>query len=202
MGADVLEAIGEFARRNDLWVWSDEVYEGIVFGDPVKPMASFAPERTFSVFSFSKTYGMAGNRVGAIVGPSPQLMGSVRKSTVHHFYSACTASQMAAAQVLKTGTPWLADAVERYRKAGVAAADRLGVAHPEGGTFLFVNIATRLDQRGTQGFLEDCIDRGLILAPGGSCGSDYHDYVRVCFTSAPPDVVARGVDVLAELLGR
>ena len=202
LGADVLGAIGDFARRNNLWVWSDEVYEGIVFGDPVASMASFAPDRTFSVFSFSKTYGMAGNRVGAIVGPSSELMASVRKSTVHHFYSACTGSQLAAAQVLRTGGPWLADAVERYRAAGIAAADRLGMAHPGGGTFLFVNISSRLDGRGTQGFLEDCIDRGLILAPGESCGSDYHDYVRVCFTSAPPDVVARGVDVLATLLGR
>lgn len=205
LGADVLEAIGDFARRNDLWVWSDEVYEGIVFSDSVASvasMASFAPDRTFSVFSFSKTYGMAGNRVGAIIGPTEPLMASVRKSTVHHFYSACTASQLAAAQVLRTGGPWLADAVERYRSAGSAAADTLGMPHPEGGTFLFVNISSQLDERGTQGFLEDCIDRGLILAPGGSCGSDYNDHVRLCFTSAPPDAVARGVDVLAMLLGR
>ena len=53
--------------------------------------------------------------------------------------------------------------------------------------------------------VSNCPDDSQLMgcvAPGESCGSDYHDYVRVCFTSAPPDVVARGVDVLATLLGR
>lgn len=198
----VLAAIAGFARDNGLWIWSDEVYEGIVFDGPAPSMGPFAPERTMSVYSFSKTYGMAGNRVGYIIGPSAEAMASVRKSTVHHFYSACTAAQLAAARVLNDGAAWLRKAVEAYREAGYAAADALGMPRPEGGTFLFVDVSHCLDARGTQGFLEDCIDRGLILAPGGSCGSDYEGHVRVCFTSAPPDVVARGVQVLKELTGR
>ena len=198
----VLEAIGGFARANDLWIWSDEVYEGIVFAGTATLMAQVAPERTFSVYSFSKTYGMAGNRCGYIVGPTPEIMGSVRKATVHHYYSACTASQLAAAAVLERGQPWLTTAVQHYRAAGVRAADRLGVPHPEGGTFLFIDVSKSLDGRGLQGFLEDCIDRGLILAPGSSCGQAFGGHVRLCFTSAPPDVVGRGVDILAELIGR
>ena len=198
----ILEAIAAFARANDLWIWSDEVYEGIVFDGTAPSMAEAAPERTFSVYSFSKTYGMAGNRCGYIVGPTAEIMASVRKATVHHYYSACTASQLAAAAVLERGQPWLSDAVQHYGDAGRRAADRLGLPHPQGGTFLFVNVQSSLDDRGLQGFLEDCIDRGLILAPGSSCGADFGGYVRVCFTSAPPEVVERGVEVLAELIGR
>ena len=165
-------------------------------------MAEVAPEHTFSVFSFSKTYGMAGNRCGYVVGPSASVMRSVRKATVHHFYSACTASQLAAANVLEKGGPWLRSAVKSYRAAGYAAADRLGLERPQGGTFLFVDVGPHLDERGMHGFMLDCIEEGLILAPGGSCGSDYGHFVRLCFTSAPPDVVGRGVDVLAKHLGR
>ena len=51
------------------------------------------------------------------------------------------------------------------------------------------------------GFLEDCVERGLFLAPGPSFGP-YPTHVRLCYTSAEPAVVARGVDVLAGLLGR
>ncbi len=173
-----------------------------MFSGQPTPVAAVAPDRTFSVYSFSKTYGMAGNRCGYIVGPSVALMRSVRKATVHHFYSACTASQLAALSVLQQGQGWLDKAVSSYREAGYAAADRLGVSRPEGGTFLFINVADQIDERGLHGFLVDCIDRGLILAPGASCGAAYADHVRVCFTSAPPDVVARGVEVLADLLGR
>ena len=81
-------------------------------------------------------------------------------------------------------------------------AARLGVDPPEGGTFLFLDVAEHLDDSGLEGFMHRCMDHNLVLAPGSSCGSAYGTYVRVCFTSAPPDVVARGVDVLARLLER
>jgi N-succinyldiaminopimelate aminotransferase len=72
---------------------------------------------------------------------------------------------------------------------------------PDGGTFLFVDASERLDDRGLLGFLEGCADDGLFLAPGPSFGP-YPDHVRVCFTCAEPEVVRRGVDVLARRLGR
>jgi len=196
----MMEAIAGFARAHGLWIWSDDVYEGIVFEGGAPSMGAVAPERTFSVYSFSKTYGMAGNRCGYILGPSAEMMSSVRKATVHHYYSACTGSQLAAAAVLKGGSSWLETAVNHYRQAGYSAADTLGLERPQGGTFLFIDVSAVLDERGLQGFMIDCIDRGLILAPGDSCGSDYGSFVRLCFTSAAPDVVARGVDVLAGLL--
>ncbi len=198
--AAVMAGIAAFARRHELWIFSDEVYENIVFSGEHIGMASLAPERTFSVYSFSKAYGMAGNRVGYIVGPSKLVMATVRKATVHHFYGASTAGQMAAAAVLKVGSPWIADAVKRYQCAGEAAAEALGLTAPQGGTFLFIDVSHRLDDRGLEGFLIDCIEKGLILAPGPACGEDYPHHVRLCFTAAPPDVVGRGVGVLKRLL--
>jgi N-succinyldiaminopimelate aminotransferase len=76
----------------------------------------------------------------------------------------------------------------------------LGVAPPRGSTFLFLDVAERLDERGLDGFLEDCVDHGLFVAPGPSFGP-YPTHVRVCFTAAPPELVDRGVAVLASLLG-
>jgi len=199
----VTAAIAEFARRHDLWIWSDTVYADYAWARPHQSIAAHAPERTFTVASFSKAYGMAGNRCGYIVGPhDPTFMGTVRKISTHSFYSVPTASQIVAAHVLTNGARWLAQANAAYRSAAQTSAARLGIDPPEGGTFLFINVGHVLDDRGLQGFLEDCIDRGLVLAPGSSCGAEYGNYVRLCFTCAPPDVVKRGVDVLAVLLGR
>lgn len=199
----VTAAIADFARRHDLWLWSDVVYADYAWARPHHSVAAHAPERSFSIASFSKAYGMAGNRCGYIVGPQePSFMTTVRKISTHSFYSVPTASQLAAAHVLSHGDSWLADASAAYRSAGQAAAARLGLPPPEGGTFLFIDVGHSLDDRGLKGFLEDCIDRGLVLAPGSACGADYGNYVRLCFTCAPPEVVTRGVDVLAELLGR
>ena len=199
----VTAAIAGFARRHGLWLWSDSVYADYAWARPHHSVAAHAPERSFTVASFSKAYGMAGNRCGYIVGPhDPSFMTTVRKISTHSFYSVSTASQLAAAHVLVHGTSWLDRASAAYQSAGQAAAARLGLSPPEGGTFLFIDVGDSLDDRGLQGFLEDCIDRGLVLAPGSSCGRDYGNYVRLCFTCAPPEVVKRGVDVLAELLGR
>ena len=84
---------------------------------------------------------------------------------------------------------------------GQTRGPSLGVPPPQGSTFLFLDIAQHLDERGLDGFLEDCVDRGLFVAPGPSFGP-YPTSVRLCFTAAPPDVVERGVEVLAGLLGR
>ncbi len=200
--ADVMGAVAEYCRAHDLWIWSDEVYEDYAYARPHTPVADLAPERTFSAFSFSKAYAMAGNRCGYLVGPDRALMTTVRRASTHHYFCAPQASQLSAIHVLKHGDGWLAEARAQYQTAGNAAADALGLPRPEGGTFLFMDVAEHLDERGLHGFLLDCIDRGLILAPGSSCGQAYDTSIRVCFTSAPPDVVARGVAVLADLLGR
>ena len=84
---------------------------------------------------------------------------------------------------------------------GRRAAARLGVPAPEGSTFLFLDVADALDERGLTGLLEDCVDRGLLVAPGPSFGP-FPTHIRVCFTSAEPERVLAGVDVLAGLLGR
>ena len=51
-----------------------------------------------------------------------------------------------------------------------------------------------------QGFLEDCVDAGVALAPGSSCGEDYDGWVRLCYTAAPPDRVVEAVDRVAQRL--
>ena len=79
-------------------------------------------------------------------------------------------------------------------------AAELGIPAPEGGAFLFVDVSRRLDERGIWGFLEDCLDDGVALAPGPSCGEAYTGWVRLCFTAAPPDDVLAAARKLAKRL--
>jgi aspartate/methionine/tyrosine aminotransferase len=196
-----IEALVEWAAREDLWVIADEVYEDYVYAGEHTYTRPLAPERTFAAHSFSKAYGMAGNRCGYVVGPV-EAVGELRKIGMHSFYSTPTAAQIAAVRVLQgPGDAWIARAREQYRATGERAAARLGLPAPEGSTFLFFDVAPFLDETGLGGFLERCVDRGLFLAPGPSFGP-YPTHVRLCFTAAPPDVIDRGVEALAPLLGR
>ena len=78
---------------------------------------------------------------------------------------------------------------------------------PQGSTFLFLDVSHALGTQSryhTEGggvgkLLETCVDHGLLLAPGKAFGP-YPEHLRLCFTSAPPDVVLEGVDILTHLL--
>lgn len=196
-----LESLARWCADHDLWLIADEVYEDYVYEGVHTYTRPLAPERTFSVHSFSKAYGMAGNRCGYVVGPEAAVT-ELRKVSIHTFYSTPTASQLVALRAIQgLGDPWVERARKRYRALGNAAADTLGVARPQGSTFLFLDVADQLDHRGLSGFLETCVDRGLFVAPGPSFGP-YPTHIRICYTAAPPEIVERGVGVLAAILGR
>ena len=197
-----LETIADWAREKGIWILADEVYDLYVYRGTHQYMHTLAPERTFSSFSFSKAYGMAGNRCGFVVGPKA-MMKYAQKISTHSFYSTPTAAQLAAHAALTTqaGRDWVNTARVRYAELGQWAAKRLGVPQPDGGTFLFMDVADALDERGLMPLLEACVDRGVLLAPGPSFGP-YPTHVRVCFTSVEPEIMKTGVEIFADLLGR
>ena len=197
----MIAAMVGWARANGLWIFTDEVYEHYVYRGEHTYTRALAPERTFAAHSFSKAYGMAGNRCGFIVGPA-HAMPALKGVSTHTFYSTPTASQVVAQRALEgMADAWVREARAKYQELGDFAADRLGVARPEGSTFLFLDVKDHLDERGVDGLLSDCVERGLLLAPGTSFGP-YPTHVRLCFTSAEPHRVRGGVEVLASLLGR
>jgi len=194
-----LEALAELACEHDLWLIADEAYEDYVYEGEHWSVGAVAPERTISVFSFSKAYGMAGNRVGYLVGP-PELAHQAHKVGTHTAYHAPVAGQVAALRVLECGAGWVDNARALYREAGRDAAAALGLDAPAGSTFLFLDVAHRLDERGMHGFLGDCFEDGVLVAPGGSAGSDYASWIRLCYTAAPPEDVRFAVERLAHRL--
>lgn len=197
---DWLEALAAWARREELWLLADEVYEDLLYRGEHISIGRFAPERTVTAFSFSKSYGMAGYRVGSLVAP-PAVIAEVLKLHTHSTYSAPTPSQLAALRALRDGDDWLTATLSLYQRAGNDAARILGLPPPAGSTFLFVDVGQRLDARGMLGFLEDLFEDGVVVAPGASAGSDYTAWIRLCFTAAPPEQVATAVRLLAKRLG-
>lgn len=196
-----LEAMVSWAVERKLWIFADEVYERYQYEGEHLSCRVLAPEHTFAAYSFSKAWGMAGNRCGFMVGPERAMI-ELRKIGTHTFYSAPTAAQLAGVRALgPAGDAWVETARQQYRAVGEQAAARLGLEPPEGGAFLFFDVAPHLDERGLAGLLEDCVEHGLLLAPGPSFGP-YPTHVRLCFTAVDPERTGRGIEILARLLGR
>jgi len=139
------------------------------------------------VHSVSKAYGMAGARVGFVHGPA-EAMQAIRGVQTFVTYCAPRPFQLAAACVLDDGQEWIADARALYAQMAQRAADALGVPRPPGGTFVFFDV-TRFMREGepdATGFLERCVEAGVLLTPGQASGKDYPRWARLCFTTVPP----------------
>ncbi|MFM7727261.1 MAG: pyridoxal phosphate-dependent aminotransferase [Flavobacteriales bacterium] len=108
-----LERIAIIAEKHNLIVLSDEIWSDIVFEpNTYVSMASIAAaaRRTIVVTGFSKSYGLAGLRAGAVLSPNALLLEMVleasdQRSTVH----GCNViAQVAATAALNEAQPWLA----------------------------------------------------------------------------------------------
>jgi N-succinyldiaminopimelate aminotransferase len=204
LGQDALEAVARVARRHDLWVLADAAYEELVHGPgpahrPIWLRDDLA-DRTLVMATASKGWALAGARVGWTFGPAAPMV-AVRGVQTFMHYCAARPMQLAAARAIETGDAWLAEARELYAAAGRAAAEVLGVPAPRAGTFLFADVARFLRPgEALSGFLERCLDSGVLLTPGTACGRDFGTSIRLCFTAVPPDELAPALGRLRAVL--
>ena len=183
-----LEALLALARRHDLWVISDEVYERFTWGHPhVSPAALDPDGRVLSVFSMSKTYAMTGARVGWLVTPPGwrQTMLRVQESVV-----SCVdePSQRAAVQALTGDQSAVARSAAHYRDnlaAATAALDRRGLRYlePTGAFYLWIDVS-HASGGDVVAWCERFLDeQGVAVAPGTAFGASGEGWVRVCVAS-------------------
>ncbi|WP_127474856.1 pyridoxal phosphate-dependent aminotransferase [Microbacterium sulfonylureivorans] len=185
---DTLEALLALARRHDLWVISDEVYERFTWGGRHVSLQSLdADGRVLSVFSMSKTHAMTGARVGWLVTPPgwrPTML-RVQESIV-----SCVdaPSQRAAAAALDGDQRDVERAAVHYRdslSAAMAALDGRGIRYlpPTGAFYLWIDVS-HASGGDVAAWCERFLDEaGVAVAPGTAFGASGEGWVRVCVAS-------------------
>jgi aspartate aminotransferase len=186
----VMKRVLAFARANDLWIISDEVYEAFTFGASHVSLASLDDdERVFSAFSLSKTYAMTGVRVGYLVTPKGLSlpMRAMQEATI-----GCVAQPDQIAAVAAITGPQ--DAVEA---AALHYAENLEVARgllddrgirylvPGGAFYLWVDVS-----HATGGDVATWAERFLLeervaVAPGSAFGRSGEGWIRVSLATEP-----------------
>ncbi len=202
---DVVDEVVAFARRHDLWLITDEAYEDLWLTDaPPEPLWARpdVQERLVAVHTVSKSYGLAGARVGWVHG-AEAAMKAISGVQTYLTYCAPRPMQVGAARALREADDWPAEARAQYREAAALAAECFGLEPPEGGTFLFFDARPWLPEDATDAmpFLERCaLEAGVLMTPGAACGADYPTWVRMCFTAVPPDELNAALGRLKPLL--
>ena len=185
---EVLVELLDFARRHDLWMISDEVYEAFTWaGDHVSMASLDTDDRVFSVFSLSKTYAMTGVRVGYLVTP-PGLASTMR--TVQEASISCVNApgQFAGVAAITGDQSAVSVAREHYRDNLAAATQLLGergirYLTPGGAFYLWVDVsfASGGDVADwAEGFL---LDQKVAVAPGNAFGRSGEGWIRVCLAA-------------------
>jgi len=203
LGDAVVDALARVVTRHNLWLWCDEAYEELWYG-AARAKALWARddlrERAVACHTLSKSHALAGARVGYTHGP-PSVMPAIRGAQTFLTYCAPRPLQHGGARALNEGDGWVENTRGLYTVAGRKAASTLGLAPPEGGTFLFFDARPYFrDGEDIGGFLRRCLDAGVLLTPGSASGQAYETWARLCFTAVPPGELEDAVGRLAGVL--
>jgi aspartate aminotransferase len=111
------EEVAAFAQKHDLIVIADEAYEDLVYEGEHFSIASLPgmAQRTISAYTFSKTYGMTGWRVGYAVASEPFMTG-LRKLVLYSVNGVSTMTQWAALEALRIPRSEIDARREQYRQ--------------------------------------------------------------------------------------
>ena len=166
-GRDELAAIVELARASDSLIVHDCTYRHFARGHTLA--AELYPEGTLTTYSFSKWLGLAGLRVGAVVGP-PGLMGTLT-GVPSNPLGASIQAQRAAIAGLEVKDPWLSrlravNAANQQTVSDAVTASGLGrvLVQPSHGNFLAVDITG--SGWTADGLCAALLDRDVFIRPG------------------------------------
>jgi len=180
----------EFARRHDLWLVADEVYERLYYGDatavPSILKKATRKDAVIVIQSFSKAWCMTGWRLGWMVG-RPDFI--ARATELNEFMVSCAGgfAQKAGEAALEQGEDSVRALVKRLREnrnyclSGLRAMPGVTVPVPDGAFYLFPRIAAAAD---SFAFCKDLLMNTKVgLAPGVAFGAGGEGSVRLCYAS-------------------
>jgi len=186
-----LERVAELARKQDLWVISDEVYARILFTGEYQSIRSLPgmAERTVIVDGFSKSFAMTGWRLGYAVAPKI-VIDALDVLVMNTFTCTAEFSQVAAIEALEDSTGAVPAMVGEFKKRRDMFVSRLNripgfrCQTPGGAFYAWVNIEDtgRSAEEVQQLLLEEA---GVAAIAGAAFGEEGKNYLRFSLVSAP-----------------
>jgi aspartate/methionine/tyrosine aminotransferase len=191
-GRDELAAIAALARASDSLIVQDCTYRHFARGHTL--VAGLYPEGTLTTYSFSKWLGLAGLRVGALIGP-PGLMSALTEVPANPLGAGIQA-QRAAIAGLEVKGPWLSrlravNAANQQVVSDAVTATGLGrvLVEPSHGNFVAVDIGASGWTAG--GLCAALLERDVFIRPGTYQSPLFGERFVKVSTSVPPDWAQR-----------
>ena len=198
---DALREISALCAENDLYLIADETYEHFVYDDAKHVSAlelDKGIEHTISLFSFSKSYGMSGYRIGYAVFPKHIYTEMLK---VQDTVTICAPSplQIAAEAAMKLGAAYPRQFIPRIEKAREIFIERLAgfdfVEMPvtKGSYYFMLRLRTKKSDWDIAKRLIE--EHGVITIPGQVFGAKY-PALRIAYANVDESLAAKGASRL------
>jgi len=183
---ETMLAVADIAKRHDLFVISDEIYDRLVYGveHTCVPALPEMRERTILLGGFSKAYAMTGWRL-AYTCARNELTEAMMKVHQYVQMSAPTPAQFAALEAMVNGEEDVRGMVSEYdrrRKLVVGALTEMGLrcVEPKGAFYAFpqVGSAGMNDETFAERLL---MEERVAVIPGSAFGEAGAGHVRICY---------------------
>lgn len=183
-----LEKLVTFAKRNDILLVNDNPYSFVLNEEPTSVLAaSGAKEVALELNSLSKTFNMAGWRVGMVLGSTEHINAILKvKSNMDSgmFYGI----QKGAIEALKSNQDWFEELNQVYgarRELIFQLVDKLNCTYDRNSVGMFVWAKLPEGSKSAEEFIDGILyDKNIFITPGTIFGSNGDGYIRfsLCVT--------------------
>lgn len=186
---DFYEKLVALAKKERFYIISDIAYADISFGDYKTPSIMQIPgakDVAVETFTLSKSYNMAGWRVGFVVG-NERLVGALAKIKSYFDYGMHTSVQVAAIEALNNGAEDVEHIRKTYEKRMECLVESFNEAgwkidKPKASMFAWAKIPEKYRHLGSLEFSKKLLlEANVAVSPGIGFGPYGDEYVRIAF---------------------
>ena len=201
---DFYKDLVAFAKKHEIFILSDLAYAEVYFNDNNPPpsvlQVSGAIDVTVEFTSMSKTFSMAGWRMGFAVG-NERIIAALARVKSYLDYGAFTPIQVAATAALNGPDDCIREMRDTYRKRRDALVDSFGragwdIPAPEASMFAWAPLPKAFRDVGSMQFATLMVEKsGVVVSPGVAFGEHGEGYVRIAMVENEQRIrqAARGV---------
>lgn len=169
---ELVRGYAELAEEHDLWLFSDDLYEHLVYDGEFSTAATYVPHRTLIVHGASKGYALTGWRIGFGAGPKPLIaaMNRLQGQTTSGANSLAQYATVAALNEVEKTAAFQAMTRAAYRERRdvlVSGLNRLGLSTPlPAGAFYVMADTTSIDPDEERAAIKLLDEARVAVVPG------------------------------------
>jgi len=190
-----IDDILKLARKNDIFVLSDEVYSMYSY-IPYKSILDFGYDKSIMVSSFSKSHAMTGFRVGYAIS-SKDIIDRISKIQAIAITSVAEPMQYAAIAAMNSNVTKNMTLMKKRLDFIKSELENLPCefVNPDGGMYYFVRFNNSID---VNKIIFNLLNQGVAVAPGIGFGETYFDFIRIS-ACQPTKLLNDGLKILKKV---